>query len=303
MKALRVHAWGQRPVWEDLEPPLRTPGHSLVRLKAASVGHIDATVWGGRFPLRPSLPYVPGTEASGTVLESERFRPGTRVWLRGGGLGTRRDGTWREIVEAHDESMGELPEGVSFETGAAFFSPATSAWCALHELGGWAPAQEVLVTGASGAVGSLACQLARLAGARVRAVMGPRSTRPEGVECVGLDELQPQASLLIDTVGGEVLPAALKGVAPGGRAVLVGYTAGTQLTLDLPRLMLADVALLPLNMVRREEIARQRAPDLLARLASGALRLTVETLPLAAGGAVLEQLAQRRGRGRAVLVA
>ena len=304
MKALRVHAWGEPPRLETLPHPARLPGHSLVRMRAASVGHIDHTIWGGRFALRPPLPYVPGTEAAGEVLEGDRFPPGSRVWLRGGGLGTRRDGCWREVIAVPDDIMGLLPDAVPFDLGAAFFSPCTAAWCALHDLGRWQPGERILITGASGAVGSIAVQLARAAGAKVQAVLptGRVNRVPGDVEAVRLDELRPEAQLLIDTVGGEVLPGALRGLATGGRAVLVGYTAGTELRLDLPQLMLSDVALLPLNMVRREAAARQLAPELLARLADGRLGLGIEAFPFADGGELLSRLGTHRHAGRPVLV-
>ncbi len=303
MKALRVHAWGEPPRLEHLPPPARSAGRSLVRIHAASVGHIDHTIWGGRFALRPPLPYVPGTEASGVVIESERLAAGTRVWLRGAGLGTRGDGTWREIADVPDAALGVLPDEVPHEVGAAFFSPCTAAWSALHDVAAWRPGERVLVTGAGGAVGSIVLQLAREAGAAVHAVVtqGARPLPPE-VPVVRVEDLQPDADLLIDTVGGGVLPQALRGVAPGGRAVLVGYTAGREPPLDLAELMLRDVSLLPLNMVRREAAARAQAPQLLARLADGRLRLAIDTYPLEDGPGLLAGLDRRRGRGRPVLL-
>ena len=303
MKALRVHGWGEPPRLEDLPAPARSAGRALVRIRAASVGHIDHTIWGGRFALRPPLPYVPGTEASGVVLDSERLAAGTRVWLRGAGLGTRGDGTWREVADVPDAALGTLPDEVPHELGAAFFSPCTAAWSALHELGAWRPGERVLVTGAGGAVGSVVLQLAREAGAAVHAIVTPGS-RPlaPDVPALRVEDLQPEADLLVDTVGGAVLPQALRGVAPGGRAVLVGYTAGRAPPLDLAELMLRDVALLPLNMVRREAAARARAPELLARLADGRLRLAVDTYPLEQGPRLLAELDRRRGRGRPVLM-
>ncbi len=303
MKALRVHAWGQAPRLEDVpEPPPPRPGHSLVRMHAASIGHIDHTIWGGRFDLHPPLPYVPGTEAAGVVLAGDRFPPGTRVWLRGTGLGTRRDGAWREVIDTPDEAMGELPADVPFALGASFFSPCTAAWCAIHDLGQWLPGERILVTGASGAVGTIVLQLARERGAQVVALAAPGSAPPPaGVQALALGDLRPEADLLVDCVGGEVLPQALRGVKPGGRAVLVGYTAGTHPPLSLPHLMLGDVALLPLNMMRREAAARALAPQLLARLADGRLHLAVETFALEDGARLLPQLSSRRGRGRPVL--
>jgi len=287
VKAVRVHAWNEAPRVESLPEPRRAPGHTLVRMAAATVGHIDRTVWSGRFLQAPSLPYVPGVEAAGVVLESDQFAAGERVWLRGAGLGTRGDGTWREVIDAPDAAIGRLPDAVPMAIGSAFFSPCTSAWVALHDIAKVRAGERVLVTGASGAVGSLAMQLARDAGARAMA-LSPDVSEP--------------ADVLIDTVGGQVLAAALERVEPGGRAVLVGYTAGNELAIDIARFLQRDVSLLPLNMFRREAAGRVAAPDLLARIADGRLQLQVREFALADAAEALAWITQRGHRGRAVLV-
>jgi NADPH2:quinone reductase len=85
MKAVRVHAWGEAPRIDEVPEPAAAPGHTLVRMQAATVGHIDRTVWSGAFLRHPPLPYVPGVEAAGIVVASRRYAPGQRVWLRGAG--------------------------------------------------------------------------------------------------------------------------------------------------------------------------------------------------------------------------
>lgn len=290
MKAVRVHAWGEPPRLEDLSEPQAGPGRSLVRMHAATVGHIDRTVWSGAFLRHPPLPYVPGVEAAGIVIAGDRFAPGTRVWMRGAGLGIARDGTWREVIEVADEALGLLPEAVSFALGSAFFSPCTSAWVALHEVARLQAGERVLVSGASGAVGSMVVQLAREAGAQVEVF---DASRP----------VQPESDLLVDMVGGAVLPQALRGVKPGGRAVLVGYAGGTEARIDLPELLQRDVALLPLNIIRREAAARAAAPALLQRIAEGRLQLAVREFPLAQAHEAMQWIATRGHGGRAVLTA
>lgn len=290
MKAVRVHAWSEPLRLEDLPEPQGGAGRTLVRMRAATVGHIDRTVWSGQFLRHPPLPYVPGVEAAGEVIASAHFAPGARVWMRGAGLGILRDGTWRELIEVPDEALGALPDAVSFALGSAFFSPCTSAWVALHEVGKLQPGERVLVSGASGAVGSIAVQLAREAGAQVRAFDASQEPKPE-------------ADLLVDMVGGDVLPLALRGVKPGGRAVLVGYAGGTQTRIDLPELLQRDIALLPLNILRREAVARAAAPDLLQRIGDGRLELAVREFPLDEASAALQWIATRGHGGRAVLIA
>ena len=291
MKAVRIHGFNATPVLEEVADPVARPGRTIVRMEAATVGHIDRTVWRGSFLRHPPLPYTPGVEAAGVVVSSERYQAGQRVWLRGSGLGTLFDGTWCEQIEAPDEALGLLPDAVPMPLGAAFFSPTTSAWVALHEVAKLQAGERVLVTGASGAVGSLVMQLARDAGCVAVAVAPDAESPPVA-----------SADLLIDTVGGNVLARTLPAVRPGGRAVLIGYTAGPTLSLDIAHFLQRDVALLPLNMFRREAEGRAAAPELLARLADGRLHLEVRPFALADAAAALDWIAQRGHRGRAVLV-
>ncbi|PLC06623.1 alcohol dehydrogenase [Variovorax sp. RO1] len=291
MKAVRIHGFDAVPVLEDVADPVARPGRTLVRMQAATVGHIDRTVWQGRFLRHPPLPYTPGVEAAGVVVASERYAEGQRVWLRGSGLGTLFDGTWCELINAPDDALGVLPDAVPMALGAAFFSPTTSAWVALHDVARLKSGEQVLVTGASGAVGSLVMQLARAAGC-IATPVDPKAGAPD----------VSSADLLIDTVGGDVLATALPAVRPGGRAVLIGYTAGPTLQLDIAHFLQRDVALLPLNMFRREAAGRAAAPELLARLADGRLHLDVQPFALADAALALDWIAQRGHRGRAVLV-
>jgi NADPH2:quinone reductase len=288
LKAVRISGFNAAPVLEELADPQARLGRTIVRMAAATVGHIDRTVWSGAFLKHPPLPYIPGVEAAGTVVASERYTPGQRVWVRGSGLGTTEDGTWCELIDAPDEALGPLPDGLDMALGAAFFSPCTSAWVALHDIAKLHAGERLLVTGATGAVGSMTVQLAREAGA---------------VAFTRMEEAQQQpVDLLVDTVGGPVLEAALPCIAPGGRAVLVGYTAGNTLPLNIAHFLQRDVALLPLNMFRREAAGRAPVPALLARLADGRLTLEVRRFALDEAASALEWITQRGHRGRAVLV-
>ncbi|MGZ5236053.1 MAG: zinc-binding dehydrogenase, partial [Caldimonas sp.] len=107
--------------------------------------------------------------------------------------------------------------------------------------------------------------------------------------------------LLVDAVGGPPLATLFARLVPGGRAVLVGYTAGRRVELDLAELMQRDVRLLPLNMLRREAEARAAAPELLARLADGRLVLSLRLFALARAAEAMAWIAERGHRGRAVL--
>ena len=310
MKALRIHALGDAPRLDEVDAPRPAPGRTIVEMHAATVGHIDRTVWEGDFLHHPPLPYIPGVEAAGVVRSSDRFAAGERVWLRGCGLGIRSDGTWRELIDAPDEAVGRLPDAVPMALGSAFFSPCTSAWVALNEVARVRAGEQLLVTGATGAVGSITVQLALAMGLRVHAVVrdaAQAARLPAGVDAALAEHMTMSntglaVDALIDTVGGALLPAMLRSVAPGGRAVLIGYTAGQSISLDLPDLLQRDVALLPLNMLRREATGRAAVPELLERLGDGRLRLEVTRFPLHEAAAALAWITQRGHRGRALLV-
>lgn len=323
MRAVRIHAWGEPPTVEHVELPLRGEGETLVRVEAAAVSHLDRTVAGGDFDLKPSLPYVGGVGGCGVVVESHTLAAGDRVLLRGGGLGLMRNGTWAEYVTAADRHLTILPDGMSPEAGATFFTPLTTAAVALRHtarLGEWgldgvdsASDEVVVVGGAAGGVGSMVVQLALRAGATVIGVVADEDqagSLPAEVEAVVAgDEARAAelardrpATLFVDTLGGQGLGSRCGWVRPGGRAVSIGYVAGTDLTLDLPNWLLQDVALLPVNMIRRDRQARALAEELAPLLVSGELRVDVEKFGLENAAQALELLGAGKLRGRAVLM-
>ncbi len=318
MRAVRIHEWGVDPVVEDVPAPVAKEGETLVRVEAAAVSHLDLTVASGTFDLKPELPYVGGVEGCGIVISSPVHEPGTRVVLRGGGLGLFRDGTWAEFV-ATRKAASPLPADLPPEIGATYFVPTTTAYVALHDVGrvgAWSSSgtaaedEVVVVAGAAGAVGSMVSQLAVRAGCTVLGVVDPSQADllPAGVEpvLIGDDERVAEliqnrpASLLVDTLGGQEIAQRSRWVRPGGRAVVVGYVAGKELSLDVPSWLLDDVALLPVNMIRREAAANEYAP-LLAELLAGELTLNVQSFPIDDAPKALQLLATGGLRGRAVI--
>lgn len=321
MKAARIHEWGQPPTIDEVPRPVPRAGESLVRVEAAAVSHLDLTVAGGSFGIKPELPYIAGVEGCGVVVESADLEPGTRVVLRGGGLGMLRPGTWAEYVVAKSATLVPVADGLTAAMGATFWVPTTTAHTALNgvgRLGRWfddvaARDEHVHVTGAAGAVGSMVVQLARRAGATVTALVldaDQAAALPDGV--TALDSTDPEAvsafarersaTMLVDTIGGAELPARLRAVRPGGRAALIGYVAGTEVTLELSNWLLDDVAMLPVNMIRREAEARAVAIELAELLVARELDLNVEELKLEETGHALELLRTGRLNGRGVVV-
>lgn len=323
MKALRIHTWRSAPRLEEIDMPKPSTGEALVRIKAAGLSHFDLTMASGEFDIRPDLLYVPGVDGAGVVVQSETWAPGSRVAIRGGGIGIDRPGTWAEYVVVPDEALAEVRDDLDLELAAVAYDPLTTAFVTLNGVGGlgsWTSAgvnaaqdEIVLVTGAAGAVGSTVVQLAARAGARVIGLAsnpGRVEFVPSVAEVVRADDSEAVAdlaskccvTLLVDTVGGVGLAGRLAWVRPGGRAAVVGYTAGTEAALDLPNWLMGDVSVLPVNMLRRSGEGDAAAVELLDLLVDGALTLAHESFAMDQAAAALESLAAGRIRGKTVLL-
>lgn len=315
MRAARFHEWGGDPVVEDVPAPVRRPGQTLVRVLAAAVSHLDLTVASGDFGIRPDLPHTGGVEAAGVVVESDTHSEGTLVSVRGDGLGLRRDGGWSDYVVAADDCVSPAPSGMAPTLVATYRQPLATAAVTLFDVAGLGDSGEsevVVVTGAAGAVGSMTAQLALRAGHRVLGLVRDEQQAarlPAGVEPVraGDDHLSERlarerpATLLVDVLGGPELATRLGWVAPGGRAAVVGYVAGTAATLDLPRWLLADVSLLPVNMMRHPQASQRRAAELAPLVTAGELAVAVERFSLEEAAAAVARLRAGGVRGRVVL--
>ncbi|MEV0402058.1 zinc-binding dehydrogenase [Actinoallomurus sp. NPDC050550] len=308
-RALILERFGTLPRLVERPVPPRAPGETLVRVRAAQVGHLDLNVVDGRFGILPTLPFVPGTNACGTVVASDVHPIGSLVRLNGSGLGLRRDGGWAEHAVVPDKAAVPTPVGTDPAVACSFFSAAGAAWAAVHDVAAVREGERVIVTGAAGAVGSVAVQLAVRAGAEVIGVVGRPAKLahvPAGAKAMLAGDLSKEAlggpaDTLVDTVGGPVLAAALGLVRPGGRAALVGYSAGREFTVDLADFLLADVALLPVNLMTRGRDLAEVGERLLAEITSGDLSLNVERYRLDRVGEAVERLRSGAAVGKVAL--
>ena len=265
---------------------------------------------------------MPGVEGSGTVVESDVLAPGTKVSIRGGGVGVTTPGTWAERVVVPHEVLTQVPEGLDLDLAAVAYDPLTTAAVSLNSvgrLGSWPDAdvrsvadEVVLVTEAAGGVGSVAVQLAMRAGARVIGLVSSDeriALVPTGAEVVSMEDAAraaeltatPIVTLVVDTVGGSGLAERLAWVRPGGRAAVVGYTAGTSATLDLPNWLLGDVSVLPVNLLRRAGEGDAVVAELTRLLVDGELTVTLEAFVMSDVATALDRLTAGRVRGKAVL--
>ena len=313
MLAARVHALGEPPVVEEVADPVPRDDEALIRVSAGAVGHVDRDIMGGGFVRHPPLPYVPGVEGAGAVVRSAAIPEGTHVWFRGAGLGTVANGTWSELAAVREVALMPVPEGVEPMVAGTFFTAATSAHAALHDVGEIRAGERVAVRGAAGAVGSLATQLAILAGAGevVGVVSGPDRPVPDG-RPLGRDGprsrgTRPRRRRRRGPPDRHGRRFRSGGPDRGRRSRAAGscWSAtppepGPSWT--CPASCTATFRLLPLNMFRREHAARAAASGLLEQLARGELSLEVTPFPLAEVGRALEALERGTVSGRIALV-
>jgi len=190
MKAVRFHEFGSPEVlrYEDADQPTAGAGQVLVRVAGSAFNPADAGIRGGTLPFPVSLPHVPGYDVSGTV---EAVGEGVTGFEKGqavvGFLPMGADGSAAEYVVAPADALVTAPSSIDLADAAGLPSVALTAWQGLFDLGGLESGQRVLITGAGGAVGGYAIQLAKRAGAYVIATASPRSR--EAVAKAGADEI------------------------------------------------------------------------------------------------------------------
>jgi NADPH2:quinone reductase len=297
MRAAVVEAVGSPPVAAEVDEPARDPGTALVAVEAAPLNPIEVRVAGGRHP-RPAQPrYVPGLEGAGRVVKSARLEPGTRVRFESSALpGFGAHGTLAERAAVPEESLTELPDEVAEDLAAALGVVGITALLALERA---APGggERVLVLGATGAVGQMAVQLARLMGAGRVVGAGRSAERLEHVRGLGADAVVAlgdgdltdafeQAAggpldIAIDPLWGEPAMAALRAIAVEGRLVNVGQSAGADVHIPLEIVRNRQGAIHALSSgwtgLERKAAAYRR---LLEYAVSGRLTVDREVVPL-----------------------
>lgn len=229
MKAALIRRHGPPEVLSvaSLPEPVAGQGESLVDVTFAGLNYGDLHQRSGGPPPVP-LPAVLGAEVVGT-----RRANGRRVaaLLRGGG-------GYAQVAAVRDAHAIDLPEGLDDQQAAALLEQGATAYAALTAAGRLERGESVAVTAAAGGVGHLAVQLARALGAKVVVGTAGSPTKRDFVTTIGADtacdprspdvagDLRSAAGggidLLIDTVGGALLRAALGALAPFGRVVSVG---------------------------------------------------------------------------------
>lgn len=246
MRAWRFHEPGniRNLVLEEVPEPRPEAGESLIRVETAALNPADRYLVQGQYPRAGSPPFTPGRDGAGVVVQagsSGRFRKGDRVCVLGGLTGISAPGLLAEYCAVPDVWLAPVPEGWTMEEAAAGPLTLLTAWRALRVRGGLTSGETVLITGASGGVGSAAVMLAAGLGARVIALSRDAAKRDAlcGLgAAVTLDAAAPDLEkqvktaapegvrLVVENLGGAWLDRCLRMTAPGGRVMVVGLLAG-----------------------------------------------------------------------------
>jgi len=173
MKAIQVHQFGGPEVLVLHEVPTPKPGQGevLVRVHAAGVNPYDTYMRSGAYPVKPTLPYTPGSDAAGQIealgAGVAKVKPGDRVYTA-----TTLTGAYAEYALARENQVYPLPEKISFSQGAGLWVPYGTAYTALRHHADARAGETLLVHGASGGVGIAAVQFARSLGLTVLGTAG-----------------------------------------------------------------------------------------------------------------------------------
>jgi NADPH:quinone reductase-like Zn-dependent oxidoreductase len=310
MRAALIQAIGGEPHAETAGDPSRTGGSQVViRVEAAALNPIDLHIAAGHHRAgRPRLPYVPGLESVGVVVDGPDA--GLRVrTLAPAGLVPGVNGGLAELQLVERAACVAVPDGLDSVTAAAIGVVGTSAELALTKAG-LRSGESVLVLGATGPFGNAFVQLARHAGAeRVVAAARHPDRLPEpavadGIAVLGEEPLAAQlerlggpVDLVVDPVWGQWAVPALRCLRPGGRYLNVGAAAGDGLPFHVEQLRGGQLTLIGFSGASADPLDLLASYDRIAALAlAGSLTVPAETYPLSAAGDAWAAQASSPGR-------
>lgn len=290
-----------------------------MKVHAAAVNFPDVLIVANEYQVKVPLPFVPGSEFAGEVVEVagdvEGFAPGDRV------LGTTLVGAFAEEAVVTAEALGRIPASVDEYTAAAFGVAHRTAFHVLKSVARVRPREDLVVLGAGGGVGLAAVQLGTVLGARVTAVASSTQkldvARSLGAVQVidhstrdlreALREILPDgADVVVDPVGGRLSEPSLRSLRWGGRFVTVGYASGYIPKIPLNLVLLKGVHVLGFQFrdfaAHAPDELRRNEDELMALLASGRVVPHIgASFALAEASAALRCVADGKAIGKVVI--
>lgn len=340
MKAVlfRQHGGPDKLSYEDLPTPTIGPGEVLVKVKACALNHLDLWIRQGNPAYPMPLPHVSGSDVSGIVEQVgshvEGVAAGQRVYISPGMscwrcdqclagrdnlcrsyglLGAIVHGGYAEYVKVPFRNVLPIPENLSFEQAAAFPLVSVTAAHMLFALARLQHGETVLIMGAGSGVGSVAIQMAKLAGARVITTVGSDDKIPKAV-ILGADAVINHTTekvvervklltegrgvdVVVEHIGPDVWDSCLASLAKGGRLITCGATTGGEVTLSLRQVFSRQLTIKGSYMGTRAELVK--AAELMGQ--KRLIAVIDRTYPLKDARAAQEQMISRKFFGKIVL--
>lgn len=297
MRAWRFHEPGKigNLRLEEVAVPVPKTGEVLVRMAAAALNPADHYLVLGQYPRAGAPPFTPGRDGAGVVEQAcpgGRFRAGDQVVLLGGLTGISEQGTLAECAAVPEDWLAPLPAGWTVREGAAAPLVYLTAWRALVICGGLQAGQTVLVTGASGGVGTAAVMLANSLGARVLALSRSpeKRARLESLGAMALDAAAPDIEkqvknaagngpigLIVENLGGPHLNRCARMAGFGGRIIVVGLLAGLNAEVTVGLLIHKCIRIEGISVsAYKADEARRAWEEIVGRLGTAGLRPIID---------------------------
>lgn len=315
IRAAEVHTCGQSPAVVERPEPVPSDGEVTVDVVAVPITPLDVLcATGTSYFGTPRTPYVPGVQGVGTVA-------GRLVWFPTSAGMAPGDGSMAERVVVAEQDLVDLPAGVEPTLMAALGLSSVAALMGLTERGGLQAGERVIVLGGGGVVGQAAIQLAKLAGAArvvaaARSQEGQQRAAAAGADAVIALDTEDQAELerrfaavtdgpidlVLDPLYGVPAAAAARSLAPGGRLVNLGGSAGETSPIDSATLRGRSLRLLGYtNNALTSEQRSTAVATVATHAANGSLSVAHEVCPLDEVAEAWERQATGRTTGRIVL--
>jgi NADPH2:quinone reductase len=317
MRAWRVHELGDPSKvlsLDEIDQPTPGKGQVLVKVRAAALNFPDVLMAQGLYQERPPLPYIPGVELCGEIVET-----GQRVI----GSPSNGPGAYADYALMDTDNAWPVPDSMSDEKAASLYLTYQTGYVGLHRRANLQAGEWLLVHAGAGGVGTAAIQLGKAAGATVIATAGgPRKV--EVCKQLGADHVIDYtaedfvpivkevtgghgADVIYDPVGGDVFDKSRKCIAFEGRLVVVGFTSGRIPEAPANHLLVKNYSVVGLHwgLYRKHDPAVfGQVHDQLTRLVEqGSIDpLVGEVLPLDQAPQALAKLADRSTVGKVVLV-
>ena len=322
MKALlcKTHGLPDTLVYEDAPDPTPGPGEVVIDMKAAGVNFPDVLIIQNKYQFKPELPFAPGAELAGVVSAVGEGVTNARVGDRV--IASTGWGAFAEKVKAQAKKVIPIPDGVGFDTAAAFILTYGTSYHALVDRGTLKAGETLLVLGAAGGVGLAAIEIGKALGARVIAA----ASTPEKLAVCrehGADELINYTTedlrerlkaltggkgpdVVYDPVGGSFAEPAFRSIAWRGRYLVIGFANG-----EIPRLPLNLALLKGASIVgvfwgdftaREPQNFASDVATMFGWIAQGKLRPHISArYPLAQGARAIEDMMNRKVVGKVVI--